>query len=174
MTSMSPEHWAGRLRAKHVLIFGDVGVIPGQHDIFPILAERGFLQRFKHPSWQYVRTYDRPGVELNDGLKEHELGRGVFFQAADLLLDDIITPTTPTMRWTEPRPRQVRIRASSRTAPSLKTAATVVYAIAPTRGLHDPGLWKAIRMQSVGAGTWEADLPEVPQGQWTDVSRVGA
>jgi hypothetical protein len=100
---------------------------------------------------------------LADGVEEHELGRGVFFQTVDLLLDDITTPTTPTVRWTEERPRQVRIHATSQTAPSLKTAAAVVYAIAPTRGLHDPGLWKTSMMKPIGAGMWEADLPEVPQ-----------
>jgi hypothetical protein len=162
--AMSPEYWPDQIRARHVLISGDLGAV-GQHDvIWPILAENRFLGRFSHPSWRYVRAYDGSGVSLNDAAGE--LGRSLLPHVADLLTLGTRTPSTPKVSVSE-ESRRLIVRAECSIDGHLRTEAVLVYIIAQDRNvcLRAKEDWKTTTMilvpGQVGQFASEA-LPEVP------------
>jgi hypothetical protein len=164
-TTTDSVNWYDKIYAKHLVVFGDIGLVPGQHDgPWPFWAENEPLSKMKHPSWRYVRIYDADGTLMYEkGIGE--MGLSLLPQMADLLINDAVLPGKPTVELSEVAARQIRVTASAPFTAGLEQEVVVVYAISPERGLRDAEYWHIATAQKSKAGTWEAVLPTVPQGQ---------
>jgi len=156
--TLSVEHWPDLIRARHVLVTGDIGRPPQHDSAWPLLAENKFLEKFRHPSWRYVRTYDDDGVGAGD------MSRSVPAQAAELLVGGSPSPTTPVISAVE-KARRISVTATSQLEPHLKTEARLLYLFSPSRKLPLYGdRWKDDAMIPVKGqpGKFTFDLPDVP------------
>ncbi len=161
-TTTDPAAWYSQIKAKHVLVFGDLGIVPGQHDgPWPFWAENKPLAAFKHPSWRYVRAFDGSGV-LMDQQGIDEMGLSMLPQLADLLVNETTLPETPSVAVTEIADRQVSIHASAQMSAGLEHEALLLYAISPERGLRDPETWRVAAMEETAPGVWDLLVPPVP------------
>ena len=161
-TTMDPARWYQDIRARHVVVFGDLGFMPGQHDgPWPFWAENQPLATFTHPSWRYVRVFDGSGVFM-DANGIGEMGLSMLPQLADLLVNDAVMPGTPIVEATAIGERQVAITATAAVTPGLPHDALLIYAVSPERGLRDRERWKIVPMAETGPGTWKLALPAIP------------
>lgn len=165
-TTTDPANWYSQIRAKHVLVFGDLGFMPGQHDgPWPFWAENGPLSRFHHKSWRYIRAFDGSGVMLDqDGIGE--MGMSLLPELADTLVSDRNFPATPKVTLEKLLGRRVIVRAKSEMTPSAaRNEALLLYAISPERGLRDAESWHVAPMMRTADGGWSLTTPNVPEGQ---------
>ncbi|MCB9971107.1 MAG: hypothetical protein R3C00_05560 [Hyphomonas sp.] len=161
-TTTDPVNWYSTIKARQVLVFGDLGTVPGQHDgPWPFWAENKPLSSFKHPSWRYVRAFDGSGV-LMDQAGIGEMGLSMLPQLSDALVNDTQLPGTPSIAVAQVADRQVEVSAKAKTTPGLAHEALLLYAISSERGLRDPGTWQIAPMTETGSNSWTLQLPPVP------------
>ena len=126
--TLSVEHWPTQLHARHILVAGDLGRPPQHDSAWPLLSENAFLEKFPHPSWRYIRTYD-------DTASAGDMSRSLPAQAAELLTEDAPSPTTPVLTVQETG-RSLSITAASRIPPGQPAEARLLYLFSPGRNLH--------------------------------------
>lgn len=164
-TTTDPASWYSDVHARQVVIFGDLGLTPGQHDgPWPFWAENKPLSSFKHPAWRYVRIYDGSGA-LMDEKGIDEMGLSLLPQLADALVNDSRLPDTPVVDVKTIAARQVQIRVNVHFAPGLAHEVLVLYAMSAERGLRDRESWHTEQLQASRSGAWSGSLPPVPAGQ---------
>lgn len=164
-TTTDPVNWYSQIRAKHVLVFGDLGLPPNQHDApWPFWAENKPLATFKHPSWRYVRAFDGSGVMM-DQQGIGEMGQSMLPQLADLLVNDATLPGTPAVTVTQIAERQVAVSSKAQVTPGLAHELLLLYAMSAERGLRDREYWHIVPMTEAGPGAWKLQIPAVPAGQ---------
>lgn len=163
-TTTDPVNWYAQIKARHVLVFGDLGLMPGQHDgPWPFWSENAPLSTFRHPSWRYVRAFDGSGVML-DEQGVGEMGLGLMPQLADVLVNGTNLPGTPNVSVRKFAERQVSISARANVTPGLPHEALLLYAISRERGLRDRNSWNNAAMMETSPGRWSLDLPPIPAG----------
>lgn len=154
-TTFDPASWYDEVLAKHVIVFGDLGLRPDQHDApWAFWAENEPLSRFKHPSWRYVRMYDRKGIIS-------EMALALLPQMAELLIYDITTPTGLRHELAK-REGGATLKLEAQVAADAPSEALALVGVSPERGLRDPKYWTTVPMRSTGRGRWELDLPAPP------------
>jgi len=162
---MEVAYWPDAIKARDVLISGDLG-LPGQHDrAWPVLAERQFFDTFSHSSWHYVRAFDGSGLLLGDRIGE--MGIGLLYHVAYLLTNGTRTPSTPTVTVTESG-RRLRIEARSRTSGDHEAEALLFTMISSSRNRRLPGtVWQRTPMPEAHGepGCYASPLlPSAPLG----------
>jgi hypothetical protein len=166
-TTLDPAAWYDEIRARHVVVHGDLGVWPEQHDApWPFWAENAPLSRFSHPSWRYLRMYD------GGGFMKGEMGNSLLPQIAELLVHDITTPDRMSHELVMHPGGAATLKLGARIATDVASEAAVLVGASPERGLRDPKYWKTLPMRSVGVGRWEVELAAPPAGHGTVVIAV--
>lgn len=164
-TTMDPARWYDDIRARHVVVFGDLGIMPTQHDgPWPFWAEVKPLHSLHHPSWRYVRVFGGSGVYMDEqGIDD--MGLSMLPHLADLLVNDATLPATPRVDIDQVGDRQVRVRAQAAVSPDLPREALVLYGTSTGHSFRDPEDWHTATMRETATGSWELELPVVPNGQ---------
>jgi hypothetical protein len=165
-TTFDPASWYDEVLAKHVVVFGDLGLRPEQHDApWAFWSENEPLSRFKHPSWRYVRMHERRGIIS-------EMALDLLPEMAELLMYDITTPTALKYELAKREGGAATLKLQARVADDAPSEALALVGVSPERGLRDSKYWKTVSMRSTGRGQWAVDLPAPPPGHGVAVIAV--